>query len=80
MQFIKINYYVMPDVISLPRQLLSRGHPVSSLDSGLRRTKILLPYTGNDGIRVFNRESNRMEPYNYCLEVDAFSFSLQSST
>ncbi len=27
MQMIKTNYYVMPDLISLPRQLVSRGHP-----------------------------------------------------
>jgi hypothetical protein len=27
MRLIKINYYVMPDLISLPRQLVSRGHP-----------------------------------------------------
>jgi hypothetical protein len=41
MQLIKINYYVMPDLISLPRQLVSRGHPVyiapPFLDSGFRR-------------------------------------------
>jgi hypothetical protein len=41
MRLIKINYCVMPDLISLPRQLVSRGHPEyiapSFLDSGFRR-------------------------------------------
>jgi hypothetical protein len=41
MRLIKINYYVMPDLISLPRQLVSRGQPEYSvsffLDSGFRR-------------------------------------------
>jgi hypothetical protein len=40
-RLIKINYYVMLDLISLPRQLVSRGHPEyiapSFLDSGFRR-------------------------------------------
>jgi hypothetical protein len=41
MRLIKINYYVIPDLISLPRQLVSRGHPEFPdpflLDSGFRR-------------------------------------------
>jgi hypothetical protein len=27
MRLIQINYCVMPDLISLPRQFVSRGHP-----------------------------------------------------
>jgi len=64
MRLIKINYYVMPDLISLPLQLVSRGHPEYSvsffLDSGFRRNdkSLRLPaheVIGRATIKIFLR-------------------------
>ncbi len=44
----------MPDLINLPRHVVSRGHPVFSLDFGSRALQGIRPYVSTEGSIVLS--------------------------